>query len=438
MASAVQLQAEYPFKEPTMKHAVAMVLVAAAVATGCKGDAAKPAAKEPKPVVDPPIAMVVLVEGQPYWLYSDPATKAPELKPGVESALAVLAAAGPEHSTAAVLSYSGEVKAGPFADVRTLKGSSLPDDPKAEPATELFKGLAEARTQLAAQPATRKVLVVIGDGTNVVVNANIAPEVEALRAAGIETYSIVARSTLLDGFSPENGRAMGINGYCQARSNNDMGYCARRMLEKINATAAAAKPAAPATAATKSPIAMVVLVEGHKYWLYADPDTKAPRFKPAVEKVLGVLAAAGPDHSTASVISYTEGAIATPFNDVRQLDHATLPEDAAEMPMRDLYNALFEARTQLLAQPTSRKVLVVIGDGIDTNNEAPIAPEVEALRASGIETYSIYLASDALEPNSSTNAKDLGISSFCPVSGWDSSDGRLLECARSILAKINS
>jgi hypothetical protein len=220
------------------------VCVLIAVASACRGrsEAAAPANDPPKPAA-PAIAMVVLVDGSLAWMgdADDPGNY-----DAAGKALDVLGSAPLPDARAELLTYGSghgaEVRL-PFGPLSALKASAL--GPRAQYSdhltANLVDGIARARADLVAQPAPRKLLVIIGDGHDFDDHDDIGKAAAALRSASIETYTLFAASP--DGISepsPDNMRLLGGAGAYQTAAG-DLAGQARAMTATLKAASPTAR-----------------------------------------------------------------------------------------------------------------------------------------------------------------------------------------------------
>lgn len=173
-------------------------------ASGCKGNTAAPPVTAPAPAAIAPLAMVVLVEGHTLWMGNDTFERDPPPQryygnfAGACTAIDALAAAP---ARAELIVYGEEAKVQrPFDDAK-LSCASLGTQKRYRDVTvrDLFPGIALARKELAAQAATRKVLVIIGDGANTRDSVDVAETLEGLKADGITTYTLEADAPTFGG-----------------------------------------------------------------------------------------------------------------------------------------------------------------------------------------------------------------------------------------------
>lgn len=155
-------------------------------------------------------------------------------------------------------------------------------------------------------------------------------------------------------------------------------------------------------------LALMVLVEGHEIWMgnesYAESEedkyvgvfTKLPQ---AFEALAGVA----PKGSVGGIVVYGQGAeLKMPLGDIAGLtaDKLGSQRDYQGKTSRDLVAGVQEAISVLANASASRRVLLILGDGADTNPEtarsqlADLRKKAEAAR---IEVIAVHFAGDGLE-----------------------------------------
>jgi hypothetical protein len=122
-------------------------------------------------------------------------------------------------------------------------------------------------------------------------------------------------------------------------------------------------------------IAVVLLLEGHKIFIgnetyEENPDDQFAGVLPKLIPMVNELPAIGPPGSLGSIVIYKRGAeVKLPMGPLANLtgDKLGIQKDYELEVTRDLVTGVAEAITQLRKVTTSRKVLIVVGDGADTN-----------------------------------------------------------------------
>jgi hypothetical protein len=157
------------------------------------------------------------------------------------------------------------------------------------------------------------------------------------------------------------------------------------------------------------PMAMVILIQGDVRWMGNETHTQdgdeARIYRGAhgsVARAIDELAKAGPAGSLVSVIVYAEGGDLekAPFTDASQVTGDVLgaQQGYEDHVSRPLVAGLRAAHARLAAVQGHRRILVVIGDGTDSGDEAEVDPAVRDLardmRAASVEVYGIYFNND--------------------------------------------
>jgi hypothetical protein len=157
------------------------------------------------------------------------------------------------------------------------------------------------------------------------------------------------------------------------------------------------------------PLGLVVVVEGHEIWMgnetyveAGDPDQFSGAYA-QVGKALDQLGKAGPPGSVGELIAYgNDVKVKLPRGPLTALGAAALgpQKDFAGVTARSLAAAADQAVADVVAMGTPRKVVLVIGDGGDTNPETA-RPLLTALRKkardAGVELYGVYYVSGTID-----------------------------------------
>ncbi|MCA9673934.1 MAG: FHA domain-containing protein [Kofleriaceae bacterium] len=154
-------------------------------------------------------------------------------------------------------------------------------------------------------------------------------------------------------------------------------------------------------------IAIVVLVEAHELWIGNDTWQEDPSnaYKGTFQKLVEAidpLSHAGPPGSKGALLTYSQGVqTRLALSDLSQLtgDKLGTQKELAGKFTRDLVAGLTEAQAVLNKIGTSRKALVVIGDGMDTNNEtagAQIQDLKKKFQNDRVDVYAIYVSSEGI------------------------------------------
>jgi hypothetical protein len=170
---------------------------------------------------------------------------------------------------------------------------------------------------------------------------------------------------------------------------------------------------------SNDPLAMVVLIQGTETWMGNDSykesaEDQVPGAFKAVQGALDALSKAGPSGSVGAVLTYsntveTRQALA----DLAQITGDKLVGQQAyeKQHNRGFYAGLTQAKALLETAPQSRKVLVVIGSGIDDGG-TNVAADLDKLSRDlpkAFEIYTLYLDVGGLDDGQgSSMMKKLG------------------------------
>ena len=374
----------------------------------------------------PPVSVAIVVEGWEMWAGNDQLTDIPEHEryPGAllpfQQAFARVPVTGlPSGSKAEVIAYTDRAAVrAPMAPIENLAAAQFggQKDYAGVIDRDLVDGVTLGLDEL-AKTTGRRVLVVIGDGSDTNSNAaktKLAALAKRAAADKVEIVSIVYRAqlspdaTVIRSLDPDPvvvGTAAGIA--------DQLGWLFARLKERPVVASGGAKP-----------LALVVLVSGWEAWMGNDELVKPDE----PERLVGALASirAGlerapktgfPDGSRVMVASYDSAArIRFPFGPITSLDGHAIgsQKDYFGSIGTDLVNGVTFAFTQLANAEGARRVLVVIGDGGDTNLETA-KPRLQQLAKQaaelGIEVHAIVykaplsspeIVVSAIDPNAKT------------------------------------
>ncbi len=162
-------------------------------------------------------------------------------------------------------------------------------------------------------------------------------------------------------------------------------------------------------------LGLVVVVEIHAAWIGNDSyveDTDPAMFHGVYKELVAALdglAAAGPPGSKGAIVTYGRGAQVSE-DGVVALDRFTGAQigslkslagsEETGHTMRDLVAGVTEGRALLAKLDTARKVMVVVGDGVDTDHDRGLAELHELgpqLADDRVEVFAVYLESGVLE-----------------------------------------
>jgi Inner membrane component of T3SS, cytoplasmic domain len=209
------------------------------------------------------------------------------------------------------------------------------------------------------------------------------------------------------------------------------------VLKQTDATPPVVIPAGGAVTYRESdePMALVILVQGNFRWMgnetfkaQEDPEDQGSIYEGAFRGLgpaIDILAKAGPAGSKAGLIVYAErqALVRQAMGDASGLSAAALgsQQDYGENVSQPLIHGLTEAYKTLARMPGYRKVLVVIGDGLD--DQAEFAGELKKvttdLREAGVEVYSIYFNPHDDGPRGQQNMAKIGLTQHLTASSRD-------------------
>lgn len=382
--------------------------------------------KSPPPAPATPVAIAFVMEGWEGWVGNDEIPNLPEgevhlgaLK-GLEEAFAKVSLASlPAGSTATVVSYGERaVVRHPMGPAATLKASAFgaQKDYLGVIDRDLVGGLTLGLDELAKVKDARRVLVVIGDGTDS--NADTAKErLTALaRRAEAEKVQIVSyvykaelssESTPLGAFDPNMQQISTLETITNA-------------LEVLSDRIAPQ----PVVAPTGSSVALALLLGGGEIWMGNDdiePADSPGRYLGALKPIRAAFARAPlsglPAGSQGLVLAYDDRVqTKKPLGPIEKLDAEAVGDQRSYYKRfgSELVVGARAAISQLGKIPAGRRVLVVIGDGNDTNNETAkvqLAQLAKEAAAQHVEVHAIIykgpLSSDesvvqALAPDATT------------------------------------
>jgi hypothetical protein len=377
------------------------------------------------PPAAPPVAVAIVVEGWEMWAGNDQIAEIPEheryfgaLRPFQDAFARVPVTGFPGGSKAAIIAYTDRAAVrAPMAPIESLTAPMFGDqkDYFGVIDRDLVGGVTMGLDEL-AKSTGRRVLVVIGDGsdtTNDAAKAQLAALAKRAAADNIEIVSIVYRAPLssdvavIRSLDPNPLMVNTADGIA-----DQLGWLFARLKDRpVVATVGA------------NSLALVVLVSGWEAWMGNDEIVKAnepDRFVGALASIRAALdrvpKTGFPDGSRAMLATYGSSTqIRFPFGPITSLDgHAIGSQKDYYGGMGiDLVNGVTFAFTEL-AKAEGRRVLVIIGDGTDTNMDAAktrlgqLAKQAADLH---IEVHAIvYKASlsipqtvvSALDPNATT------------------------------------
>jgi hypothetical protein len=167
------------------------------------------------------------------------------------------------------------------------------------------------------------------------------------------------------------------------------------------------KPPGATSTPLQAPLAVALLVMGAETWIGNDDTTPVgdpARYTGALKPIRAALEKAPleslPPGSVGTVVSYDTGArVRFPMSPIESLEPRSLgiQRDYYGRIGSDLVNGLTQTFTELVKVDAPRRVVIVIGDGADTNSETgkPALQELEKRAAEyHIEVHAIVYKSD--------------------------------------------
>jgi von Willebrand factor type A domain len=148
------------------------------------------------------------------------------------------------------------------------------------------------------------------------------------------------------------------------------------------------------------PLTLVLVVSGLEIWIGDDDLGEEPNYPGALKSLEAAIDTAelkklGPRGSKVTIVTYSSGSeVKLPLTDLANLSGSALgtQRDYYGKIGDDLVQGLTMGLDQLAASDTPRKVMIVIGDGEDTNDDAAVSklPELAArAEAERVEVYAL-------------------------------------------------
>lgn len=343
-----------------------------------------------------PVAIAFVLEGHEMWVGND-TLDVPEherypgaLRPLVDAFAKVPLARAPAGSRAMVITY-GETATvrHPMAPIGTLTAAAFGEQKDYAGVVErdLVGGVTLALDELAKAGDMRRVLVVIGDGTDS--NPDHAKDALGALAQRAEAEQVQRVSLIYKGVlsSPANPLVAFDPAAMTVTSMDGAASALEAMLDGF---------APPPPAASGTGLALALLVSGQEIWMGNDDITPAgdpSRYSGALKALRAALDATPmtgfPPGSTAMVLRYdTKLAAQRAAGPIEKLDAKALGDQRTYYGAigSELVSGVRGALSQLARTSGGRRVLIVLGDGSDTNNEAAKA-QLRALREKAAERH---------------------------------------------------
>ena len=342
-----------------------------------KGSGVQPAAAKP-------VAVAIVFEGWEMWIGNDRLEDIPEAEryPGVlrsfQDAFARVPLTGfPTGSRATIVTYTDRASVRhPMDPIEELSAAAFGDqkDYFGVIDRDLVGGVTLGLNELAKVTDARRVLVVIGDGSdtnNDTAKGELAALARRATAENVEILSIVYRGPL----SPDSFSIGALDPNALVVNNVDaitdqLGWLFARLKQRpVVAGGAGGKP-----------LALALLVSGWEVWMGNDdivPANDPSKYTGALKSIRAAFDRAPmtgfPDGSKAMIATYDSSArIRVPMVPIELLDARAVgvQRDYYGTVGVELVSGLTLAFTELVKVEGARRVLVVVGDGGDTNNEA--------------------------------------------------------------------
>ncbi len=332
----------------------------------------------PQPVAAKPVAIVFVVEGWEMWVGNDQLQDVPEterymgvLKP-FKDAFAVTGL--PAGSQAAVVTYTdhGTVRH-PMAPIEKLSAAAFGEQKDYAGVIDrnLVAGVTLGLDELAKVHDARRVLVVISDGTDTNLDtAKAAFTALAARAAAenVKVVSLVYKAALsspgtpLGAFDPNMLRVMSVDALA-----NELAV----LYEEL-----APQP----VVGGGSGVALTLLVSGAEVWMGNDdivPADDPSRYTGALKPIRAAVERSPmtgfPAGSQGAVLKYDD-TVQTQrrWGPIEKLDARALGDQQTYYGRigTELVSGVRTAFAQLAKVNAARRVLIILGDGSDTNNDA--------------------------------------------------------------------
>lgn len=321
-----------------------------------------------------------------------------------------LAAHLPAGSRGAVIGYStGSQVIVPMGPIDRLTGTALGPQLRyrGRNGTDVAQGVGLGLEELAKVDAKRRLLIVFGDGVeSVEEREKLAPlrvvadkhhvEILQIRSVHIDAISTTALGAVYPVPTPE--------------------HVTKRIQDHL-------RGAPQAEGAAYAPAALILVVNTQEIWVGNDTyeQDENARYQGAFVNIADAIerespAALLPEGSIGGIVGYSTGAeMFVRMGPIERVNAAFFKD---QRPHRgkigtDMVKGIEFALTQMLVEPAARKIVIVIGDGNDTNNERA-KTELMKLRAKSsaarIELHGIALRhhcyGSVLEPVYCTGSSD--------------------------------
>ena len=377
----------------------------------------------PQPVAAKPVAVTIVFQGWEMWIGNDQLTDISEnehylgvLRPLQENWARLQLTGFPAGSQAALVTYAeGATVRHPMAPIEKLTAAAFGEqkDYVGTIDRDLVAGIKLGLDELAKTKDHRRILVVIGDGTDTTphkAKVELAALAKRAAAENVEMVSLVYKGALstpdipLREFDPGALVVNSVEGI-----TDQLGW----LFARVKQPPVVAKPGGG------KGLVLALLINGSEIWIGNDDFTPAndpsryPGALNAIRTALEVSMKGFPAGSQAMVMTYESKArVRAPAMPIESFD-----VQRALGVQRDYYSAIGSelvsgvtfAFTELLKLDGARRVLVIVGDGTDTNNEAA-KTQLRALakRAAEhkIEVYAVVFKGELSDETTVVNVLD--------------------------------
>jgi hypothetical protein len=351
-----------------------------------------------------PVAVAFVIEGHEMWVGNDK-LELPEAEryPGALVALKETFAKvsmkdAPPGSMAALISYGEKATVRhPMSPIAKLTAAAFGEQKHYANVIDrdLVAGITLGLDELAKTKDTQRILVVIGDGTDT--NVDAAKRALTALANRAERENVRLLSFIYKGiFSPDGNPLAAF----------DPDLVTVNAMDAIRGELEALFSAPPPVVPSGQGIALALLVSGQEVWmgnddlLDADDPSRYHGALKGIRAALGAKAMAGyPPGSVGMILRYDTGLrTQRKVGPIERLDADAIGDQKAYFGTvgTDLVHGVRGSLDQLSKVTATRHVLIVLGDGSDTNNEAAVE-QLRALRKTAadrnIEVHAIILKS---------------------------------------------
>jgi hypothetical protein len=339
-----------------------------------------------QPAAPKPVAIAFVFEGLEMWVGNDeihaeddPSRMLGVLKSFKEAFKRVALKDLPAGSKATVVTYTDHASVRrPMGPIETLTADAFGEQKDYAGAIDrnLVSGVTLGLDELKKVTDARRILVVIGDGTDEKADAaKVALAALAQRAAAenVEVQAIIYKGELsqpghlLAPLDPE------------AVTANSMDAIAEQLnwsIARLAHPPLVAPPGGP-----PPPFTLAILLADQEVWMGNDditpPEEEASRYKGALNAIRGAFERSPmtgfPAGSQAMLITYDDKAkTKIPLTPIESLDARAIgnQKDYYRKVGTELVTGVRHAFTELAKLQGGRRVLIILGDGNDTNNEA--------------------------------------------------------------------